>query len=185
MKPLSALNSLSCRFTAAALLLSFLLLLNGCIFVINQPSQEEKELLAIQDTVGKQMADVSQKIASGTYSGVEMSDFLAQAENTLKQAVQRINELKIPEKTRQFAEETKKYLDYAGKIFIQLEDLLKDIERLKNESAKLGEKAAEIAKEQIKNIQQSIDFFSDKISQTAKDVQSVREQILKLYNSAN
>jgi len=159
--------------------------LEGCVIIINQPSSEEKELLAIQDTVEKQMTDVSQKITSSNYDNVQKADFITQAENTVQQAVQRINELKIPEKTKHFAEETQKYLDYAAKIFKQLKDLLKDIDRLKEESLKLGSKAEETLNVQIKNIQNGIDFFGQKIDQTAKSLQSVRTQILNLYNSTN
>ncbi len=157
----------------------------GCVLIINQPSVEEKELMTIQETVGNQMADVSQKMSSGTYSNDDLGNFITEAEDTISQAIQRINELKIPEKTQKFAEETKKYLDYATKIFKELKDLLKDIDRLKAESIKLGEQADKILAEQIKNIQNGIDFFGKKIDETAKSLTSVRDEIQKLYNSSN
>jgi outer membrane murein-binding lipoprotein Lpp len=161
-----------------------LFLLAGCIIVINQPSSQEKELLAIQDTVGKQVSGISQKVASGSYDPVEVNDLIAQAQNTVAQAIQRINELKIPEKTQKIAQQTIVYLESCKKIFNQLKDLIADFDRLKQEGIKLSERAGAVVKEQLKSIENSINNFSGQLNDLAKSLDTARTQILQIYNQA-
>jgi DNA repair exonuclease SbcCD ATPase subunit len=158
------------------------LILNGCVIIINQPSVEEKELMAIQQTVGNSVSDISGKISSGQFSGMEINDFIAQAQNTLNQAIQRIDELKIPDKTKQFAEETKKYLVSAQEIFNQLKTLTADFDKYKEEGIRIGQQAGTMVNEQMKNIQTGINNFSAQLDQLAGELESARKQIEETYN---
>lgn len=138
--------------------------------------------MAIQQTVGNSVSDISGKISSGQFSGMEINDFIAQAQNTLNQAIQRIDELKIPDKTKQFAEETKKYLVAAQEIFNQLKTLTTDFDRYKEEGIRIGQQAGTMVNEQMKNIQTGISNFSAQLDQLAGELETTRKQIEETYN---
>ena len=171
-------------FLTAITPLLLLLTLSACVIIINQPSPEEKELLAIQETVGNQMSQISQKVSSGQSSQLEIEDYIAQSQNTVNQAIQRINELKIPEKTRKFADDTIKYLQSAKKIFEQIKTLLADLEKLKQQGQSLSQQANSAIQEQMKTIQGSISGFKTQIDQVAAQLNQAREQMLKLYEKS-
>ncbi len=177
-------NILSRSFPFWITILSFITILSGCVIVINQPSAEEKELLAIQDTVGKQMSDIGQKVSSGTSSPVEIQDYIAQAENTVNQAIQRINELNIPEKTKKFADDTIKYLESAKQIFEQIKSMLADMDKLKKQGQELSQQASTAIQNQIKNIQINISGYKTQIDQISGQLNQARQQILDLYKQS-
>ena len=173
------------RFLPLLLAVSgFFILLTGCVIVINQPSAEEKELLAIQDTVGKQISDIGQKVSTGSATPYEINDYIAQAENTVSQAIQRISELNIPAKTKKFADDTIAYLQSAKKIFEQIKSLLSDLEKLQKEGQLLSEQAKAAIKEQMSSIQSNISGFTKQINRIAGQLQQARKQMMDLYEKA-
>jgi len=155
--------------------------LAGCVIIINKPSPQEQELLAIQQTVQQTVSTISQKVSAGNSSAPEIEDYIAQAENTVNQALQRISELDIPNKTKKFAEDTIKYLRNAKAIFQQIRELLANIENLKQKSGDLTNQAASTLKEQIDNLNTNIQVFSGQLSRVAKQIESARKKIMELY----
>ncbi len=162
-------KSLSYHIFALSMLM---LVLSGCVIVINQATPEEKELMAIQDTVGKQMTDVSRKVGDPNYSQAQKEDFITQAESTISQALQRIQELDVPAKTKQFAEQTKKYLAAAQEIFVKLKDFVSNVDNLK----KMGE-------EQLQQVGKTIDMFTGQINNLVHQIDQARKQIEDNYKS--
>jgi len=174
------------HFRSPALLLGliFIIALTGCVIVINQPSPQEQELLAIQQTVGQEVSGISQKVSAGNSSSAEIGDYIAQAENTVNQALQRISELNIPDKTRKFADDTIKYLQNAKAIFQQIKDLLANIDELKQKSGDLTNQAASTFKEQIDNLNANIQVFSGQLNRVAGQIEDTRKQIMDLYQQS-
>lgn len=155
-----------------------LVMLSGCVIVINQPSPQERELIKIQETVGEQVRYVSQKVASGNYEKSDMETFISRAEQTIRDALRKIDELNLPEKARIAGEETKKYLQSAQKIFEEIKKLITDIEQLKTKGAELSEQAQKVIQEQIDNSQKTIEAFSAQLNQLIQKMDDVRKQIL-------
>jgi chromosome segregation ATPase len=165
----------------AATLLLAAFSLSACVIIINQPSAEEKELMAIQDTVGTQMADIGKKVASGAANPQELGDYIALAQNTVSQAIQRINELKIPEKTKKFADDTVKYLESAKNILNQIKTTLSDLEKLKAQGQELTSQANAAIQEQINSARSAIGGLKSELDKLSGQIRSVRDQIQELY----
>ena len=172
------------KFIRPALAALLLLSLSACVIIINQPSPEEKELLAIQETVSKEMSVVAASAGSGASSQNEIDSLISSTKNTVNQAIQRINELKIPEKTRKFADDTVKYLKSASEILEKMKTLLADLEKLKQQGASLGQQANTAIQDQIKAVRGTILGYQTQINQVTSQLNQAREQILKLYEKA-
>lgn len=161
-----------------------LLSLSSCVIIINQPSAEEKELLSIQETVSKEMSVVAASAGSGASSQNEIDNLISNTKNTVNQAIQRISELKIPEKTRKFADDTVKYLKSASEILEKMKTIIADLEKLKQQGASLGQQANTVIQEKMKTLQDTISGYKTQIDLVTSQLNKAREQILKLYEQA-
>jgi len=150
------------------------LVLAGCVIVINQATPEEKELMAIQQTIGNQITDVGQKVTSDQYSQAQKEDFISQANDTISQALQRIQELNIPAKTKQFADQTKKYLASAQDIFLKMKEFVTTINL--DDLQLMGE-------EKLQEVKKTFTQYVIQLDKLATQINSVRKQIEALASS--
>ena len=93
--------------------------LSGCVVIINQgkPSDEEQQLINIQQQSSQQATDLNQKIGSGDYSIDQIKTFIDQAEKSVQENLQKIDQLKIPERARSLAQKTVEYLQTAKQTY--------------------------------------------------------------------
>jgi DNA repair ATPase RecN len=147
------------------------LLLAGCVIVINQATPEEKELMAIQTTIGQQISDVGQKVTSDQYSPAQKEGFISQANDTISQALQRIQELNIPAKTKQFAEQTKKYLASAQDIFLKMKEFVTTVNL--NDLQLMGE-------EKLQEVKKTFTQYVIQLNKLSQQINSARKQIEEL-----
>jgi Na+/phosphate symporter len=164
-------------------LLAALFLFSGCIIVINQATPEEKELVKIQEQTSQQVAEASQKVATGNYqSQQEVTDYIAKAEQGIQDGLDKINSLHLPERAKQAAEATKNYLLQAQQIFEQIKALLSDINKLKQQSAEFTASAKAEIEKQIQNLSASIQSFRNSLDQLLSKLNQTKNQILISFN---
>jgi chromosome segregation ATPase len=157
---------------------------SGCVIVINQPSPEEKTLLDVQQNVEKQVKEVSQKVQSGNYSQQEITNLIGQAENTIQDGLNKLNQLNLPEKAKAAGEKTKIYLESAQKIFGQLKGLLTEFDKIKQQGQELSDQAKKVIQQQIAKIQTNIKTFQSELDQIANNINQTGQQITDLYKQA-
>lgn len=163
------------------LLTAILILLSGCIIVINQPSAEEKALVDVQNGVGKEVKSLNDKILSGKYDYTQLQSYLAEAQVYLENAGKKLNDLKIPEKAKAAYEKTKSYLESLNRNYQQLKQLFSDMEALKQKGAELTAAAKAEIDKQIKNLKNTINEVGSQLNRYAQSLQKLGADLMAQY----
>lgn len=135
--------------------------LSGCVVVINSGpvTKDEQALLNIQAQASQEMIQISQKIQKGTYSMAEIQGFINEAKKVIDENLQKLNTLKIPERTKDLAEKTKAYLQNAKQSY----------ESLLTMSAQAGTKIQEL----LSNLETMSQPLMEMSKQLEKEIQKV------------
>lgn len=158
-------------------------LLSGCIIIINQPSAEEKELYNLQQQMKKQVSDLQTTISSSNYDPATVESYIDSGLQAIQDGIKKVDEMKIPDKIKTIAEETKKKLQDLQRNYEQLKTLFNDIDSLKKKGAELtAEAKAEIDK-QIKNLQGTVKEVLNLLNRSANYFQNLGQQIMGQYGS--
>ena len=158
-------------------------LLSGCIIIINQPSAEEKELYNLQQQMKKQVSDLQTTISSSNYDPATVESYIDSGLQAIQDGIKKVDEMKIPDKIKTIAEETKKKLQDLQRNYEQLKTLFNDIDSLKKKGAELtAEAKAEIDK-QIKNLQGTVKEVLNLLNRSSNYFQTLGQQIMGQYGS--
>ncbi len=169
-------------FTKILFSVFLLVIFSGCIIVINQPSAEEKELVEIQNSVGKEVKSLNDKILSGQYDYTQLQSYLAEAQSYLETAIKKINDLKIPEKAKAAYEKTKSYLESLNRNYQQLKQLFSDLEALKQKGSELTATAKAEIDKQITNLKNTVNEVGSQLSRYAQSLQKLGADLMAQYN---
>lgn len=167
-------------FLAATLLVG-LFLLQGCIIVIQQPSAEEKQLMTIQEKVVDQIASVNQRINSGNYNQAEINELLTSAQEVVDESLKNIESLKLPEKVKDLANQTKHYLESAKGLYAQMQKYIDQFDELKKQGMVLTTQAQEAFNEQMKNAQNGLNTFKKQLDSLSAQLMETKDKIEKQY----
>lgn len=169
-------------FLAATLLVG-LFLLQGCIIVIQQPSAEEKQLMTIQEKVVDQIASVNQRINSGNYNQAEINALLTSAQEVVDESLKNIESLKLPDKVKDLANQTKHYLESAKGLYAQMQKYIDQFDELKKQGMELTTQAQEAFNEQMKNAQKGLNTFKKQLDSLSAQLMETKDKIEKQYQS--
>lgn len=167
----------------ATLILVGLFMLQGCIIVIQQPSAEEKQLMTIQEKVVDQIASVNQRINSGNYSQAEIDQLLVSAQQVVDESLKNIESLKLPEKVKDLANQTKHYLESAKGLYAQMQKYIGQFDELKKQGMILTTQAQETFNEQMQNAQKGLDTFKKQLDTLSTQLIETKNQIEQQYKS--
>lgn len=163
------------------LLLAGLFVLQGCIIVIQQPSAEEKQLMTIQEKVVDQIASVNQRINSGNYSKTEINELLTSAQQVVDESLKNIESLKLPEKVKDLANQTKHYLESAKGLYTQMQRYIDQFDELKKQGMELTTQAQEALNDQMKNAQNVLNTFKKQLDSLSVQLLETKDKIEKQY----
>lgn len=100
-------------------IITVITLFSGCVVIINagEPTKEEKMLMDIQTQASQEIAEINQKIQAGGFSVEQLQELVLQGKKVLDENLQKIADLKLPERARELAEKTKEYLQKAQQTY--------------------------------------------------------------------
>ena len=96
--------------------------MGGCVIVINneKPTPDEQALINIQSEGIDQVNNITEKIGKGGYSMEQIQIYLNEGQKIINDNLQKIEQLKLPERARALAEKTKAYLEKARETYTTL-----------------------------------------------------------------
>ena len=159
-----------------------IVMLAGCIFIINQPSPEEKTLVNIQQDVGAKVKDLNQKILTQGADYGQLQSYLAEAQVFLDDSIKKINDLKLPDKAKKAYDSTKKYLESLNRNYQQLKQLFSDLEAMKQQGQTMTAAAKVELDKQIKNIKNTVAEVGGQLNRIAISLQNLGAEIMAQYN---
>lgn len=161
------------------LLMTGLLLLQGCVIIINQPTPEEKQLMQIQSQVSSQVKDINTKVESGNYNESDLDQLISQAEQSISDSLKTIDNLKLPDRAKDVAEKTKIYLESAQRLYGQMKALLSDFNTLKAQATDAANKAKAAIQQEMVSAQKGLNDFQSQLDELAKNLSQASDQLNK------
>ena len=161
------------------ILMTGLLMLQGCVIVINQPTPEEKQLMQIQNQVSDQVKTINTKVESGSYSSSDLDQLISGAEQNISNSLQTIDKLQLPDRAKDVAEKTKIYLESAQRLYGQMKALLSDFNSLKAQASDLTNKAETEVQKQLVSAQKGLTSFQNQLNDLAQNLNQASQQITK------
>jgi septal ring factor EnvC (AmiA/AmiB activator) len=157
-------------------------MLTGCIFIINQPSAEEKALVNIQQEVGTKVKSLNEKILTQGADYGQLQSYLAEAQVFLDDSIKKIDELKLPDKAKSAYDSTKRYMESLNRNYQQLKQLFSDLEALKQKGEAMTAMAKTELDKQIKNIKNTVNEVGSQLNRIATGLQNLGVEIMAKYN---
>lgn len=140
--------------------------LTGCVIVINngKPTDAEKTLMDIQTSASQEVAQINAKIQAGNYSVPQIQELVQQAKKVVDENLKKINDLKLPERTKALADKTKEYLQKAGETY---QSFLQMSSQTVNQTG-----------EQVRQLVKNLQTMSEPLLNMAKQLEDMKNQFL-------
>lgn len=157
--------------------------LTGCVIVFNQPSAEEKELMSIQQDVGKQVKEISGKINANGNNWDEMTYYVQKGQDAIKEGMMKIEAMRLPEKAKASTNATIAYLESLQQNLEKIKGLLKNISDLNDRGKQLTAQAKSELQTQVNNLRSTLMTVANQMDNILGGLDKIGEQMKTQYQA--